>query len=79
MRAKPKNRTSRAFQATLVPEYVKLSALSLDFSIELMTSMPRAEQMPGIQSTNLMCTSDPFLGECEYVAASMKKKSPSEN
>lgn len=79
MSAKPKNNTNRAFQATLVPEYVKVSALSLDFSIELMTSMPSAEQMPGTQSTNLMCTSEPFLGDLEYVAASMKKKNPRAN
>ncbi len=79
IRANPKKSTSLAFHATLVPEYVKLSALRRDFSIELMTSMPSAEQMPGIQSTNLMCTSEPFLGECEYVAASMKKKRPREN
>ena len=41
--------------------------------------MPSAEHMPGIQSTNLMWTSDPFLAEWEYVEASMKKKKPREN
>lgn len=41
--------------------------------------MPRAEQMPGTQSTNLMWTSEPFLAEWEKVEASMKKKKPREN
>lgn len=44
-----------------------------------MTSMPKEEQMTGIQSTNLMCTLEPFLLECEYAEASMKKKKPREN
>ena len=44
-----------------------------------MTSIPNAEQMTGIQSTNLICTLDPFLEECENAEASMKKKKPSEN
>lgn len=41
--------------------------------------MPSAEQILGIQSTNLMWTLEPFLEEWEYVAASMKKKKPREN
>ena len=41
--------------------------------------MPKAEQMPGIQSTNLMWTFEPFFEEWEYVEASMKKKNPREN
>ena len=41
--------------------------------------MPSAEQMPGIQSTNRMCTSEPFRAECEYVAASTKKNAPRAN
>lgn len=41
--------------------------------------MPSDEQMPGIQSTNLTCTSDPLRELCENAAASMRKKNPSEN
>jgi hypothetical protein len=44
-----------------------------------MTSIPRAEQMKGIQSTNVMCTVEPLRGECEKTEASMKKKKPREN
>lgn len=35
--------------------------------------------MSGIQSTKLMCSTEPLRGECEKVAASMKTKKPSEN
>jgi len=45
----------------------------------LITSMPSAEQTPGIQSTKLMCTSEPLSADLENVAASMKKKKPREN
>jgi len=41
--------------------------------------MPSAEQMPGTQSTNLMCISEPFFAEREKTDASMKKKKPREN
>jgi hypothetical protein len=41
--------------------------------------MPSPEQISGIQSTKLMCRRDPFSAECEYVAASRKKKKPIEN
>jgi hypothetical protein len=41
--------------------------------------MPSAEQMPGIQSTNLMCTSEPLRGLREKEATSMRKKNPAAN
>jgi hypothetical protein len=41
--------------------------------------MPSAEQIPGIQSTNLICTSEPLRGLCEKAATSMRKKKPAAN
>jgi hypothetical protein len=41
--------------------------------------MPSAEQIPGIQSTNLMCTSDPLRGLRENEATSIRKKNPAAN
>lgn len=35
--------------------------------------------MPGIQSTNLMCTSEPLRGLCEKDATSIRKKNPAAN
>lgn len=35
--------------------------------------------MKGIQSTKLMCTSEPLYRDLEKTLASMKKKKPSEN
>lgn len=35
--------------------------------------------MPGIQSTNLMCTSEPLRGLWEKDATSMRKKKPAAN
>lgn len=65
--AKPRNSTKRAFQATPFPLYEKLSAESRDLSIELITSMPSALQMLGIQSTKVMCTagSEPLSADFE--------------
>jgi hypothetical protein len=79
IRANPKNNTNFAFHATPLPEYEKLSPDSLVFSIELMTSMPREEQIRGIQSTKVIWIKDALRGEWEYVAASIKKNSPMEN
>jgi hypothetical protein len=45
----------------------------------LITSIPSAEQMPGIQSTNLICTSEPLRGLWENEATSMRKKNPAAN
>lgn len=61
--ANPKKRTNLAFHATPDPEYEKLSADNLVFSMELITSMPRAEQIKGIQSTKVMCTKEALRGE----------------
>jgi hypothetical protein len=47
--------------------------------MELMTSIPSALQMPGIQSTNLICTSEPLRGLRENEATSIKKKKPAAN
>jgi hypothetical protein len=41
--------------------------------------MPSAEQIPGIQSTNFTCTTEPFRGLALKAEASMRKKKPSEN
>lgn len=79
MSANPRKSTVRAFHATPFPLYEKLSALRRDFSMLLMTSIPSAEQMKGIQSTKLMWTCDPLRGDFEYTLASMKKKNPNEN
>ena len=62
-----------------MPEYEKESADNRDFSIELITIMPRTEQIKGIQSTKLMCTTEPLRSEWEKTEASMKKKKPREN
>lgn len=35
--------------------------------------------MPGIQSTNLICTSEPLRGLCEKEATSIRKKKPAAN
>ena len=50
----PINRKRRARHTALESPYS--SPLILSLSIRLMTSMPRREQMPGIQSTNSTCT-----------------------
>jgi hypothetical protein len=52
--ANPKNRTTRAFQATPLPEYENESADKRVFSIELIISMPREEKMSGSQSMKFM-------------------------
>jgi hypothetical protein len=44
-----------------------------------MTSIPREEQIPGIQSTNLTCTVEPLRELWDQAAASTKKKKPREN
>jgi hypothetical protein len=44
-----------------------------------MTSIPSAEQIPGIQSVNLTWTREPLRVLCEKAAASMRKKKPREN
>lgn len=79
--ANPKNSTSLAFQATPFPEYEKESADRRDLSIELMTSIPRAEQIPGIQSTKVTCTggSEGFMADLDQDATSISMKKPSEN
>lgn len=79
--ANPKNSTSLAFHATPFPEYENESADSRDLSIELMTSMPKAEQIPGIQSTKVTCTggSEPFKLDLDHDATSISIKKPSEN
>lgn len=72
--ANPRNRTSLAFQATPLPEYEKLSADSRDLSMLLITSIPSAEQIPGIQSTNVMCTggSDGFMTDLDQTDISIR-------
>lgn len=70
--ANPKNRTSLAFQATPLPEYEKLSADKRDLSMLLMTSIPSALQIPGIQSTKVMCESEPLSAERDQDAMSIK-------
>lgn len=72
--AKPRNRTSFAFHATPLPLYEKLSALSLVLSIKLMTSMPSALQIPGIQSTKVMWTagSEAFMADLDHTAMSIR-------
>lgn len=77
--ANPKNSTTRAFQATPLPEYEKLSAESRVFSIELMMSMPREEKMRGSQSMKVMWIVLPFLEECDHTAASRRIKKAREN
>ena len=47
--------------------------------MELITIMPKIEQIRGIQSTKLMWTTEPLRSEWEKTAASMKKKKPREN
>jgi hypothetical protein len=65
------------YSARTVSAAVELPVLAL--VLTFMTSMPRALQIMGIQSTNLTCTSEPFRGEWEKVEASIKKKKPREN
>ena len=65
------------YSVCIISVAVDLPTLAL--VLTLMTSMPRALQIMGIQSTNLTCTSEPFRGEWEKVEASMKKKKPREN
>lgn len=71
--AKPKNSTSLAFHATPFPEYEKLSADRRDLSMLLITSMPSALQMPGIQSMKVMltCGSDPFMADLDHTEMSI--------
>lgn len=65
-KAKPRNRTTRAFHATPDPEYEKESAERRDFSIELMISIPSVEKMKGSQSMKVMWVwRDPLRGDLE--------------
>lgn len=70
--AKPRNRTTRAFQATPDPEYEKESAERRCFSTELMMSMPSDEKMSGSQSTKVTCTSEPLSADLDQTAASSR-------
>lgn len=47
--------------------------------MELMTSIPRQEQIRGIQSINVRWVVEPLRGDLEKVALSMKRKKPREN
>lgn len=47
--------------------------------MELMTSIPSAEHIPGIQSTNFTWITEPFLADLEKAATSIKQNRPSEN
>jgi len=76
--AKPRNNTTLAFHATPDPEYEKLSADNLVFSIELIIAMPRNEKIRGSQSTKLTWTSLPFLADLDQTAASSRAKNASE-
>jgi hypothetical protein len=69
-----KAKTSLAFHATPLPEYEKLSADKRDLSMLLMTSMPRALQIPGIQSIKVMWTGglEPFMADLDHVDMSMR-------
>lgn len=77
--AKPRNSTTRAFDATPLPEYEKESAARRVFSIELMISMPREEKMKGSQSMKVMWMVEPLRDECDQTAASRRMKKESEN
>ena len=77
--AKPKNSTTRAFQATPLPEYEKESADKRVFSIELMMSMPTAEKMRGSQSMKLMWMVLPLRVDLDQTAASRRTKNAREN
>ena len=79
--AKPRNSTNRAFHATPLPLYENESAERRDLSIEFMTSMPNAEQMPGIQSTKVICTGgdEGFMADLDHAAASIMTNKASEN
>ena len=76
--AKPKNNTTLAFHATPDPEYEKLSADSLVFSIELIIAIPRNEKIRGNQSTKVTWKSLPFQWELDQTAASRMAKKASD-
>lgn len=77
--ANPKNSTTRAFQATPLPEYENESAESRVFSMLFIMSMPRDEKMSGSQSMKVMWMVEPFLALWDQTAASRRTKNAREN
>lgn len=70
--AKPKKRTTRAFQATPDPLYEKLSDDSRAFSTLLMINIPKVEKMKGSQSMKRMWMSEALSGEWDQTAESRR-------
>lgn len=77
----PKNKITLAAQACELPSPKKEfcpSANKFDFSIEFTMNMPKVEQINGIQSTKVICTTL-ALTVLEYIAASTIDQKPIAN